>query len=77
MESAVGDAPFQAFQSAVRDLPLATEAERLVIQRVGQNLFREALLAYWGGRCPMTGITNPELPMVHGRQLRKWARAEG
>ena len=68
------DAPFQAFQSAVRDLPLATEAERLVIQRVGQNLFREALLAYWGGRCPMTGITNSEL--LRASHIVPWAECD-
>jgi hypothetical protein len=55
------DAPLKAFQAAACDLPRTTEAERLVVQRVGQDLFRQALLAYWGGRCPMTGITNPEL----------------
>lgn len=68
------DAPFQAFQSAVRDLPLATEAERLVIQRVGQNLFREALLAYWGVRCPMTGITDPEL--LRASHIVPWAECD-
>jgi predicted restriction endonuclease len=38
-----------------------TEAERLVIQRIGQNLFRDALMDYWGGRCPLTGIMEPAL----------------
>lgn len=55
------DAPLHAFQAAAQDLPRATEAERLVIQRVGQDLFRKALLAYWGGRCPLTGITDEAL----------------
>lgn len=27
------------------------------IQRIGQDVFRQALMAYWGGRCPLTGIT--------------------
>jgi len=36
-------------------------AERLVIQRIGQNVFRDALMDYWGGRCPLTGITEPAL----------------
>jgi hypothetical protein len=34
------------FQSG--NLPRTTEAERLVIQRVGQDVFRDALMAYWG-----------------------------
>jgi hypothetical protein len=55
------DAPLNAFRAAIRDLPRTTEAERLVVQRVGQDLFRQALLAYWSGQCPLTGITNIEL----------------
>ena len=42
------DAPFQAFQVSAHGLPRTTEAEGLVVQRVGQDLFRQALLAYWG-----------------------------
>jgi putative restriction endonuclease len=38
-----------------------TEAEALVKQRVGQDLFREMLLEYWGGRCAVTGLAVPEL----------------
>lgn len=43
-------------------MPLTTEAERLVVQRVGQNLFREALLDYWDGRCCVTGLAIPDPP---------------
>jgi predicted restriction endonuclease len=42
-------------------MPQTTEAERLVIQRIGQDIFRDALMDYWGGCCPMTGITDPAL----------------
>jgi len=41
--------------------PRNTEAERLVIQRIGQDVFRSALMDYWNGRCPLTGITDPAL----------------
>jgi len=68
------DVPFQAFQAAVQALPRTTEAERLVIQRVGQDLFRQALLAYWGGRCSMTGITNPEL--LRASHIVPWAECD-
>ena len=37
-----------------------TEVERLVRQRVGQDVFREALLDYWGGACAVTGLALPE-----------------
>ena len=49
------------FRAETAALPRTTEAERLVIQRIGQNLFRDALMDYWGSRCPLTGITEPAL----------------
>jgi hypothetical protein len=55
------DAPLLRFRAEIAALPRTTEAERLVIQRIGQNLFRDALMDYWGGRCPLTGITEPAL----------------
>ena len=55
------DAPLLRFRAETAKLPRTTEAERLVIQRIGQNLFRDALMDYWGGRCPLTGITEPAL----------------
>lgn len=38
-----------------------TEIERIVKQRVGQGYFRRALLDYWGGCCPLTGIADEAL----------------
>jgi predicted restriction endonuclease len=55
------DAPLQAFLSKTKALPRSTEAEQLVIQRVGQGIFRASLMDYWHGRCPLTGITDPAL----------------
>jgi hypothetical protein len=37
------------------------QSERLVIQRIGQDIFRAALMDYWGACCPITGITEPAL----------------
>lgn len=51
-----------------------TEAERLVVQRVGQGIFREALLAYWGGRCPMTGISDPAL--LRASHIVPWSQCD-
>ena len=68
------DAPLNAFRAAVRYLPRTTEAERLIVQRVGQDLFRQALLAYWGGRCPLTGITNAEL--LRASHIIPWAECD-
>jgi len=55
------DGPLEEFQAAVASLPKTTEAERLIIQRVGQDIFRDRLMTYWQGRCPLTGITDPAL----------------
>ena len=55
------DGPLEEFRTAVAGLPKTTEAERLIIQRVGQDIFRDRLMTYWQGRCPLTGITDPAL----------------
>jgi hypothetical protein len=61
LAASMPDAPLREFQAQVAGLPTTTEAERLVVQRIGQNLFRARLLDYWQGRCPLTGITDPDL----------------
>jgi len=38
-----------------------TERDVLAKQRVGQDLFREGLMAYWRGRCAVTGLAVREL----------------
>lgn len=55
------DAPLISFHHQTAKLPKSTEAERLVVQRIGQNIFRDSLMDYWQGRCPLTGITDPAL----------------
>jgi hypothetical protein len=42
---------FRRTGSSRRSQKAATEAERLVVQRIGQGIFRAALMGYWGG-CP-------------------------
>jgi hypothetical protein len=37
------------FRAKTAGLPRTTEAERLVIKRIGQNVFRDTLMDYWGG----------------------------
>jgi hypothetical protein len=65
------DAPLTRFQAKTANLPRTTEAERMVIQRIGQDVFRDALMDYWGGRCPMTGITEPGL--LRASHIVPWA----
>lgn len=65
------DAPLTRFRIETKGLPQTTEAERLVVQRVGQDIFREALVDYWGGRCPLTGIAEPAL--LRASHIVPWA----
>jgi putative restriction endonuclease len=52
----------------------ATVALRLVKQRLGQNLCRQALLEYWGGACALTGLAIPAL--LRASQAKPWADCE-
>lgn len=61
----------EQFHNVVASLPRSTEAERLVVQRVGQQLFRDALLDYWQGRCPVTGLAIPGL--LRASHIKPWA----
>ena len=51
--------------------PPLTEVLRLTKQRVGQDLFRGALMDYWGGACAVTGIAVPEL--LRASHAKPWA----
>lgn len=62
------------FRRATQRLPQTTEAERLVLQRIGQDLFRHALLDYWQGRCCVTGLAVPSL--LRASHIRPWALCE-
>jgi hypothetical protein len=66
--------PLRVFESQTRNLPRTTEAERLVVQRVGQDVFREALLSYWGGCCAVTGLAEPRL--LRASHIKPWAKCE-
>jgi putative restriction endonuclease len=62
------DLPRQNYEQAVAEelfslskSTASTEVERLVRQRVGQNVYRESLMDYWGGACAVTGVAIPEL----------------
>jgi putative restriction endonuclease len=67
-------APLRAFEARTRGLPRTTEAERLVVQRVGQDVFRAALMDYWLGRCAVTGLAEPLL--LRASHIRPWALCE-
>jgi hypothetical protein len=54
--------------------PSTTEVLALVKQRRGQDLFRAALMDYWGGACAVTGIAIPEL--LRASHAKPWAKCE-
>ncbi len=62
------------FRRAKKHLPQTTEAERLVVQRVGQELYRSALMDYWQGRCCVTGLAVPAL--LRASHIKPWARCQ-
>jgi hypothetical protein len=63
--------PVASFQAQTAHLPATTEAERLTIQRIGQNLFLGLLMQAWNARCPLTGITDPAL--LRASHIKPWA----
>lgn len=68
------DAPLREFERRIADLPRTTEAERLVVQRIGQDIFRDRLMDYWQGRCPLTGVSDRAL--LRASHIIPWADCE-
>lgn len=68
------DAPLQEFERQVANLPRTTEAERLIVQRIGQDVFRDRLMDYWQGCCPLTGISDRAL--LRASHIIPWAECE-
>jgi putative restriction endonuclease len=62
------------FRRITQQLPQTTEAERLVVQRVGQDLFRNSLIEYWEGRCCVTGLAVPAL--LRASHIKPWAKCQ-
>ena len=62
----VADIEKSSFQS--------TEVLRMVKQRIGQDIYRQALMDYWSGSCAVTGITIPEL--LRASHAKPWAKCE-
>jgi len=68
------DAPLQEFLHRTKNLPKSTDAERLLVRRVGQNIFRERLIKYWRGRCPLTGVV--DRPLLRASHIKPWRDCE-
>jgi predicted restriction endonuclease len=68
------DAPLERFKKEIARAPSSTEIERIVKQRIGQDIFRDALLDYWGRKCPLTGIAEPSL--LRASHIVGWAECD-
>lgn len=68
------EAALQSYLRKTAALPNSTEAERWVVQRIGQGIFREQLFEYWNGRCAITGLSVPEL--LRASHIKPWAACE-
>jgi putative restriction endonuclease len=63
--------PLDVFRTETANLPKTTEAERLAVLRVGQNIFREALDKSWAGKCAVTGVADRAL--LRASHVHPWA----
>lgn len=72
--SQASPAPVDLFRARTRSLPQTTEAERLVVERIGQDIFRSALLRDWGGMCAVTGLDIPAL--LRASHIKPWAACD-
>ena len=71
LSASLPSTPWEDFQSKTNGLPQITELERLAVQRIGQDIFRAALLEYWSGECAISGIDQPEL--LRASHAKPWA----
>ncbi len=62
----------EAFIAETAALPLKTEAERLVVQRIGQDKLRTGLLEYWGGKCAVTELALPAV--LRASHIKPWSK---
>ncbi len=67
-------AMLDAYRSAVAGRPNSTEAERLALHRMGEDILRDGLMDYWDGRCAITGLDVPQL--LHARPIKPWEMCE-
>lgn len=53
----------------------ATEITREVRQRIGQDVYREALMEFWDGRCALSGMALPP-ELLRASHAKPWADAD-
>ncbi len=68
------DEPLRRFRTRLREPTGATEVERWRKERIGQDVFREALMLFWDGACAVTGVRHPRL--LRASHIVAWAECE-
>ena len=68
------DEPLRLYHERLSETPDATEVERMRKERIGQDVFREALMLYWDRRCAVTGIS--EELLLRASHIVPWAECE-
>ena len=68
------DEPLRQYRQRLTELPATTEVERLRTERIGQDVFREALMLFWDGACAVTGVRHPRL--LRASHIIPWAECE-
>ena len=66
--------PLSEFQRLLEKVESKTEVERLRKERIGQGVFRAALLDYWENCCAVTGVTNKTL--LRASHIIPWAKCD-
>jgi len=66
--------PLAEFERLLKAEPSTTEVERLRKERIGQNVFRSALMDYWEKSCAVTGVQHPTL--LRASHIVPWATCE-
>ena len=59
------------FGESTKSMFQGTEREQLVKQRIGQDVYRDALFKYWKGCCAITSLDIPE--MLRASHIKPWA----
>ena len=68
------DEPLRRYRMRLQEPTGATEVERLRKERIGQDVFREALMLFWEGACAVTGARHPRL--LRASHIVPWAECE-
>ena len=58
-----------AEEKSLKSLP-QTQREQIIAARLGQGLFRNRLMRFYGGKCAVTGIAVPEL--LRASHIKPW-----